>query len=320
VGHELVAAPTTIDRGTAVQSGPLFVGFDSINNDDQLKSLTGVSKPIFDFLIKHLEGYSPKAFGIENHLLICLMKMKLGLSNAALSTLFKIHRTTIARIVSTLLELFYKRTQSLIRWSTREEVDKNMPECFRIDYPKTRVIIDATEVKCESNKDLFSRTCMYSHYKSAFTCKFLIGVAPSGIITFRSKSYAGRTSDTFITNDSGILDLLEPGDIVMADKGFPKILTNTADNVVMVIPPRAKPRQKQFSVEQMEETKKIAKVRIHVERAIQRVKTFNILNNRLSTDQFKHIDQIFHLCCVLANFQPPLINEVNIASVNNCFN
>ena len=95
----------------------------------------------------------------------------------------------------------------------------------------------------------------------------------------------------------------------MADKGFPRVLTHCSKDVVVVVPPRAKPRQKQFTVEQMEETKKIAKVRIHVERAIQRVKMFNILNNCLPTEQLKQIDQIMHVCCVLTNFQNPLISD-----------
>ena len=64
---------------------------------------------------------------------------------------------------------------------------------------------------------------MYSHYKSAHTCKYLIGVAPTGLVIFLSDGYGGRSSDPFITNDSGILEKLEAGDVVLADKGFPRI-------------------------------------------------------------------------------------------------
>lgn len=38
--------------------------------------------------------------------------------------------------------------------------------------------------------------------------------------TYKIKAYKGRFSDSFITNDSGFLNKLEPGDQVLADKGF----------------------------------------------------------------------------------------------------
>jgi hypothetical protein len=56
--------------------------------------------------------------------------------------------------------------------------------------------------------------------------KYLIGVAPSGLIIFLSKAYGGRVTDCQLTADSGLLKLLEPGDVVLADKGLPSIVEN----------------------------------------------------------------------------------------------
>ena len=48
---------------------------------------------------------------------------------------------------------------------------------------------------------------------------FILGIAPSGIITFISPAYGGRVTDCQLTAESGIIDLLEEHDEVMCDKG-----------------------------------------------------------------------------------------------------
>ena len=61
-------------------------------------------------------------------------------------------------------------------------------------------------------------TC--SDYKHPNTLKFLVGISPSGFITFLSLCYGGQASDKFITKDSGFYDFLERDDAVMAGRGF----------------------------------------------------------------------------------------------------
>ena len=63
---------------------------------------------------------------------------------------------------------------------------------------------------------------MYSHYKSHVTYKGLIGIAPSGAITFVSQLFEGSISDNEIVKRSGFLTkkLWEKNDSIMADRGF----------------------------------------------------------------------------------------------------
>ena len=60
----------------------------------------------------------------------------------------------------------------------------------------------------------------WSDYKHHNTIKSLIGISPSGFVTFLSSGYGGRASDKFITKDRGFYDLLESDDVVMADRGL----------------------------------------------------------------------------------------------------
>ena len=60
----------------------------------------------------------------------------------------------------------------------------------------------------------------FSAYENHTTLKGLVGISPSGAITFISQLYTGSISDREIVERSGILDLPFKGDSVMADKGF----------------------------------------------------------------------------------------------------
>lgn len=49
---------------------------------------------------------------------------------------------------------------------------------------------------------------------------FSLNIRPIGAFTFVSKFWIGNVSDRKVTVDSKFLDLISPGDEVMADRGF----------------------------------------------------------------------------------------------------
>jgi hypothetical protein len=135
----------------------------------------------------------------------------------------------------------------------------------------------------------------------------LVGIAPSGAVTFVSDIYVGRSSDKQIIKDCGILGILEPGDDVMADRGF-DIENLMPEGVTLNIPPFMGDRP-QLSLEDEIKTRKIASVRIHVERLIRRIKTYRILQSTLPINMSAEFNKIWVICCYLTNFLPPLIVE-----------
>jgi hypothetical protein len=93
----------------------------------------------------------------------------------------------------------------------------------------------------------------------------LIGVAPSGAASFISDCFEGSMSDRESVLQSGFLDYIEKGDLVLADRGFQIGDLLSKKGATLNIPPFLKGR-KAFNLDETQTTKIIAKARIHVER------------------------------------------------------
>lgn len=181
-----------------------------------------------------------------------------------------------------------------------------MPQEFKRLYPSTRVILDCTEIFLETPSSLLLQSQLYSTYKSNTTLKGLIGIAPHGAVTFVSSLYTGAISDKEITRCSGILDLLENGDSVMADKGFDIEDLLRGRGASLNLPPFLEDRR-QFSQTEFLNTKTIAKLRIHVQRAIRRIKEYHFFDSDVPLSMLGSVNQIYTIICLLTNFQRPLI-------------
>ncbi len=117
------------------------------------------------------------------------------------------------------------------------------------------------------------------------TVKFLIGVAPQGVISYISAAWGGRVSDKYLTEHCGILIAkLLPEDIVLADRGFDIAESVGAFQAQLRIQAFTKGKA-QLSTLEVEETRSIANVIIHVERVIGCVRQkFSILRGTIPID------------------------------------
>lgn len=88
----------------------------------------------------------------------------------------------------------------------------------------------------------------------------------------------GRASDKQITENCGFLQKLSPGDLVLADRGFDIKESVALVGATLKIPAFIRGHS-QLNAKGVEETRKLAHVRIHVERVIGCMRfKFNILN------------------------------------------
>ena len=122
------------------------------------------------------------------------------------------------------------------------------------------------------------------------TLKGLVGIAPSGGITFVSQLYTGSISDREIVLRSGILSQsFDDGDSVMAEKGFQIQVDILPLGVDLNIPPFLG-SDAQMSAEDVVRTQQIASLRIHVERAINKIKNFRIWNGVVPLSLFSVVN------------------------------
>jgi hypothetical protein len=125
---------------------------------------------------------------------------------------------------------------------------------------------------------------------------------------FVSEVYPGSKSDEDIVKDSGILSLAQVGDKWLADKGF--MVQHILDVYgVIVDTPEKLSNKKQFTEEQDIHNRKNSQVRVHVERAIRRVKVFRIFKENIPIRYVHQISKMWKVCCWLTAFLPPLVND-----------
>jgi len=188
---------------------------------------------------------------------------------------------------------------------SRDVTAQTLPISFQ-KFAGIRCIIDCTELFIEHPSALTAQRLTFSNYKHHTTVKFLVAIVPTGGICYVSQAWGGRVSDRHITEYSGFLNIIQPGDLVMADKGFTIGDLLAKRGAFLQIPPFL-PSQSQFQLESIELTRQIARVRIHVERAIGRVKQFHILDPVIPISLNSTISTIFRVCCFLCNFNQPLV-------------
>lgn len=290
-------------------------------DDEKVRFYTGlhsmeVLMKTFHFVSTHVNRRALSLSKFQEFVLV-LIKLRLAVPHQDLAYRFNVSRPVVSRIILTWLTVMDNRLSPLISWPSREELQRTMPKCFIDSFGlKTSVIIDCFEIFIDRPSNLLARAQTFSNYKHHNTAKVLIGITPQGTISFVSEAWGGRTSDKFLTENCGFLKNLLPGDLVLADRGFTVHEHVWFHQAELNIPAFTRGK-KQLDPVDVEKTRKIANVRIHVERVIGILRQkYTILQSTLSTDYLNSednskvplIDRIVRVCAALVNLCPPIVN------------
>jgi hypothetical protein len=246
-----------------------------------------------------------------NQLFLTLFLLRTGTHLSVAGSLFGIDSDTVTRYFVTWLSVLSSVLKRAMPFPSQEATRASVPvewiEAFGEAGKRVRIVLDATNISLPTPSDPDVQSATYSSYYSANCAKILVGITPSGAITFISLPYPGKISDTDLTELTILeLQLLDDGDDVCADKGFTIHHLTYALGIGMVMPPKKQRGVSGFTEEQCELTSKIANKRIHVERAMKRLKAFSYLTRVIPATQFDLLGHIVFVVGMLSNFQPAL--------------
>ncbi|XP_046863587.1 uncharacterized protein LOC124457366 [Xenia sp. Carnegie-2017] len=148
------------------------------------------------------------------------MKVRQNYTQLHLTQLFHCSVATISYIVITFTHVLHEILFDLMTSIPSREKNKiSAPSSFR-QFESFRIVIDCTDIEVAALGLMSQQNATYLSYRGMNSFKEIVGVAPNGVITNVSRLYPGSISDKAIVQQSGLLNHLTAGDMILADKGF----------------------------------------------------------------------------------------------------
>ena len=243
---------------------------------------------------------------IEDQFFLTLIKLRRNKPNFELSRMFGISQATVTNIFVTWINFMFFQWEETQWWPSRSLVSFYTPTDFKTKFPTTRVIVDGTECPIQKPKQPVAQQATFSTYKNRNTVKVLVGTTPGGLVSYVSQAYGGSVSDRQICERSTLPSLCDPGDSIMADKGF-NVQDLFEQSLVTVNIPTFIKKKNRMSHETVMKDRKIASKRVHVERIIGLAKTYKLLKSPMNNTESALSSQIIKVCFYLCNFRSNIV-------------
>jgi len=152
--------------------------------------------------------------------ILMLAKLRQNMDYLPLSRLCGVSVFTAQNIFITWINFCSRQWSEINMWPPKDLVHFYAPKDFKLKFPTIRVIVDGTEIPVNQPSNPIAQRATFSSYKNRNTVKVLVGSTPGGLISYLSPAFGGSASDRQIVERSNLSQMCEPGDSIMADKGF----------------------------------------------------------------------------------------------------
>ncbi|XP_047226025.1 uncharacterized protein LOC124871076 isoform X2 [Girardinichthys multiradiatus] len=200
------------------------------NDAEKVKFYTGlpnyfVLETVMWLLAPHMDGMKNIKLSKFQQLLLTLMRLRLDLRNQDLAYRFGVKVGTVARTVHRMVNIMSSTlVPTAVFWPSRAELRKNLPAALQTSHPDCAVIVECFTVPLEEPLSMGAEhqqqqtmcPCSGEMGPGYSSLKYLIGVAPQGVVTFVSRGVPGSVSDKGLAEGCGFLCKLLPGDVVLS--------------------------------------------------------------------------------------------------------
>ena len=278
-------------------------GFFVIEFDNKLYPL--VQRVIVDKL-EHINGAKRK-LSYKSHVVMILFYLHRGLSFFDIAPHFSLTEASTRRIAHLLIPVMRRVLERQIIWKSWRDQSRHIDDAM---VPMLRMVIgivDATEIQvCRPGDDIMQKM-FYSGKKKKHTVKFQVVVEPiSGLIMNVFGPVPGSTHDIKLFDYSGVGELLQRRERILADSGYQGLDARGVPCVLPIKKPRGRERTEHVRLF----NSVISRHRVAVENVISRIKDWQILSQKWRGRIFDRtfLYSVFSLCCSLVNIKSKLRN------------
>jgi hypothetical protein len=161
----------------------------------------------------------PPVLSTYTELILTLLWLRQNMSYRVLSWIFDVGKSTVAEIISDVIDIIFEKAEDNIFLPPRVIRDA---ECATLFGKQISLVLDGAEQQVNGSKNEQLSKFLFSGKKRKYTFTKLVGVGPYGGIWFLSLSFAGSLNDLNLLQlpEGNISSYLDSDEYVLADKGF----------------------------------------------------------------------------------------------------
>lgn len=318
-------------RKIALQNINKRIDFDNTLSmkDEDFKNLTGLTKVQFDDLCSFSSSIrETRVRSVRTCIGLLLTKLRTGISNKLLSTLFNIAKSSIQKAISSarkdLMNNFTHKYIGFHHITRQEVIQKHTTHLAQslfgtIDNNTAILVLDGTYIYIQKSSDYYFQRRSFSTHKQRPLVKPMLAVTTTGYIVSvlgpylsdRKNNDASILTHAMKTNVEEITSWFKENDVMVVDRGFRDATDFLEDlGIHSEMPVFLKKGQKQHTTEEANESRLVTKVRWIVESANGRIKQWKYLSNVLPNSQIPYIGDYTRIISSICNkYLPPLCSS-----------